>query len=118
MREATIQRPVTVAKLAEVLVTKPYRILSALIRRSVFPAPCDSIDDSVAMEVATQAGVDLKIIDDEDGGASECAECPDLPVPPPNSSSASDGIQDAQQDAPSNGGQRPSLNSGFPPRRG
>ena len=55
MRDATIQRPVTVAKLAEVLVTKPYRILSALIRRSVFPAPCDS----VAMEVASVAGIDL-----------------------------------------------------------
>jgi hypothetical protein len=103
MREATIQRPVTVAKLAEVLVTKPYRILSALIRRSVFPAPCDSIDDSVAMEVASLAGVDLKIIDDEDGGASECAESPDVPVPPPNSSSASDRIQEAQQVVAPNG---------------
>jgi hypothetical protein len=104
MREATIQRPVTVAKLAEVLVTKPYRILSALIRRSIFPAPCDSIDDSVAMEEASLAGVDLKIIDDEDGGASECSECPDVPVPPPNPSIASDRIQDAQQAGSSNGG--------------
>jgi hypothetical protein len=68
MHEATIQRPVTVAKLADVLVTKPYKILSVLIRRSIFPAPSDSIDDSVAMEVASLAGVHLKIIDDEDGG--------------------------------------------------
>jgi hypothetical protein len=104
MREATIQRPVTIAKLAEVLVTKPYRILSVLIRRSVFPAPCDSIDDSVAMEVASLAGVDLKIIDDEDGGASASAVGPDVPVPPPDSSSASDRIQDAQQAGTSNGG--------------
>ncbi len=97
MREVIIQRPVTVAKLAEVLDSKPYRILSALIRRSVFPAPSDCIDDSLAMEVALLAGVDLKIIDEEDGGASECAECPDVPVPPPNPSSASGRSQDAEQ---------------------
>lgn len=95
MREAIIQRPVTVAKLAEVFGTKPYLVLSALIRRSVFPAPCDRIDDSIAMEVASQAGIDLKIIDDEDGGASECADSPDVPVPPPNPSSATGKIQEA-----------------------
>ena len=85
MREVTIQRPVTVARLAEVLVTKPYRVLAALIRRSIFPAPSDSIDDRVAVEVASLAGVDLKIIDDEDtGGASASAVGPDVPVPPPD----------------------------------
>ena len=90
MREATIQRPVTVAKLAEVLVTKPYMVLAALIRRAIFPSPHDSIDDRVAMEVASLSGVDLKIIDDEDGGASASTEGPDIPVPPSDSSRATD----------------------------
>jgi hypothetical protein len=34
------------------------------------------------------------------------------------SSAVSELNKEAQQDAPSNGGQRPSLNSAFPPRRG
>jgi hypothetical protein len=67
MLEATTQRPVTVVKLAGVLVTKPNKILSVLIRRSIFPGPSDGIDDSVAVEVASLAGVNLKIIDDENG---------------------------------------------------
>ena len=97
MHEATVQRPVTVAKLADVLVTKPYRILSALIRRSIFLAPSDNIDDRVAMEVAAMVGVDLKIIDDEDGGASELGEVPVLPVMPLDLTAASEKTDNSEQ---------------------
>lgn len=100
MREATIRRPVTVAKLADAIVTKPYRILGVLIRRSVFPGPSDSIDEGLAMELAASAGVDLKIVDDEDGGASACREVPDVPTIPPGSSRALEQNHNAQQSAP------------------
>jgi hypothetical protein len=70
MEEATIQRPVTVPKLAEALQTKPYRILRLLIQRSIFPAPSDTIVDSLAVEIAAMANVELKIVEEGGQGTS------------------------------------------------
>jgi len=102
MKEVTIHRPVTIAKLADAIFTKPYRITAVLIQRSMFPAPGDSLDDGLAIEVAASAGVDLKIVDDEDGGASACRGFPDVPTTPPSSSLASEQNHNAQQDASRN----------------
>ena len=88
MQQATIQRPVTVAKLADVLAAKPYQINAALIRRSISPSPSDAINDSVAIDVAAMADFVLKIIDDEDGGASELGKVPVLPAVPPSLTAA------------------------------
>jgi hypothetical protein len=99
MRETIIQRPVTVEKLAVALGTKPYRILSKLIRRAQFPSPHDAITDAVAIEVALSVGVDLKIIDESDGDGSEPVSSPVRPLVPPASTGKSSPtrIQDVEQ---------------------
>lgn len=63
MEETTIQRPVAVPNLAEAVQTKACRILRLLIQRSVFPAPSDTIVDSLAVEIAAMADVELTIVE-------------------------------------------------------
>jgi hypothetical protein len=75
MREVQIHRPITIPNLAKVLGIEPYRLMAELIKRAVFPAPRDAIDDVLAIELAASMNIQLKIIDDEDGG------CQPLPIP-------------------------------------
>jgi len=80
---------VTIAKLADALATKPYRILAELIRRLVLPAPGDTLEDGIAQEVAAMQGVYLRIIDDGDGDAPGPVVHPDFPPIPPGLTTAS-----------------------------
>jgi len=73
---------VTIEKLAEVLDTKPYRIVEVLIRRSLFPAPGDTIADRLAQDVAALSGVDLVVIDDDDGSDPAPVPLPLTPIMP------------------------------------
>jgi hypothetical protein len=66
MREVTIQRPISIPKLSTALGVEPYQILGQLISRAVFLSPTDTMDDSLARDVATSFGVQLRMID-EDG---------------------------------------------------
>ncbi len=82
MREATIQRPITIPKLAEAVRIKPYQVLAQLIPRAIFPYPTEAMDDKIACEVAATFAVEVRIVDDYDDGPPDSAPKPTNPKPP------------------------------------
>lgn len=79
MLEATVHRPVTPRRLAAVLGWKTSQVLAVLVKREIFAAPFQGMDETEAHTIAEDAGVTLHIVDD-DGGKDIP---PSSPVPLP-----------------------------------
>jgi hypothetical protein len=54
--------PLTAQDLADLLETKPYRIVAELIKASMFLAPRDAIPPDKAVEIARQFGFELHFV--------------------------------------------------------
>ena len=84
MRQAEVHRPVTVERVASAIGLKPFELLRVLIFRQILVAPHQQIEDSVAIEVAADEGVDLKIVDEGNGSSGSSPLPKPMPPAPPN----------------------------------
>lgn len=86
MREVTISRPVTVRLLADLLDCKTFQLLADLIKRSVFLAPDQTLEDPAAIQLAAERGVLLRIRDGDpdapESGSPPLALHPSRQSPP------------------------------------
>jgi len=66
MRQASVVRPVTPARLGPALGVEPYELLAELIPRQLFLAPHDLMPDQVALEIAAEHRIELAILPSKD----------------------------------------------------
>jgi len=93
MQQVIVHRPVTVQHLAEALGMQPFQVIAELIKRAVFLAPDQEVEDAAAYIAAADVGVELIIREDDEGGEGRpSAEPPPKPGVDPSGGNKDGGI--------------------------